>query len=320
MKPNFRILCALAMLLAAAPLFLGSYGLYLLALTASSCIAIWGLNFVFGYAGQLSLGHAGFVAVGAYAYAICLAAGIPVPLALLGAAISGGVVGLIIGLPALRVQGPYLALVTFGFGEIIRQVIVHTPQLTRGSDGIAVAALGNDLQTYYAVVAVAIMLVLVARRLVDSRVGRILTAMRENELASQAIGLDVPWFKLFAFVLGGLFAGVAGALYGQLKGFIHPDDFTLAQSILFLMVLIVGGAGTFWGPVFGALFLVLLPELLREVQEYRVLIYGCLLLASVLFFPNGIVELIERLATWCRERLRLRDRWALTDFQNKRQL
>jgi len=262
-----------------------TYYLFVAILIGISIVVTTGLNVLAGASGQVSLGQAGFYALGAYAGAILATrAGVSFWLALPLAAVVGIVVGAVLGLAALRVSGPYLAMVTIAFGIIVEHGLIEWDALTAGFGGIAdiprpaLGGLALTLPRYYYVVGLAVLASLaVARNLGRSPWGRALVAVRDSEIAAESLGLNPYLVRTVAFTLGAAFAAVGGCLYAFLAGFVSPDSFTLQTSILFLLIVLFGGLGTLAGPLVGATVLVLLPELLRGFLDYRLILYGGLL-------------------------------------------
>jgi len=280
---------------------LSAYNSRIVAVMGLSIVVAAGLNLLTGVAGQLSLGHAGFYAVGAYTTAMLvvdhewpLLATVPV------AAVLCAALGLLLAAPALRVQGPYLAMVTIAFGLIVHDIAVEFPDLTNGPAGLFPIALpriaGRELtleELNYLIVAVVALTMYTTSSLIRSRWGRTLRAVHGNELAAGSLGIPVVRVKRLAFVISAVYAGVAGSLFAAVNGFVNPDPFTLELSILFLVMVIIGGAGSVWGPVFGAVALTLLDRRLSSLADYRLLVYGGLLLLALYVVPDGIVGTVR---------------------------
>jgi branched-chain amino acid transport system permease protein len=260
------------------------------------------LNVIVGYAGLLNLGHAAFYAVGAYTYALLasprygihLSPWLLIPFS--GA--TAGAAGFLLGLPVLRLRGDYLAIVTLGFGEIVRITLNNLTDLTNGPNGIANVDhprlfgrdFGVDVAPYFWLVwTVAIATILAMRRLENSRVGRAWKAIREDELAASAQGINVTVMKLQAFALGAALAGVCGALYAAKQGHVAPESFTFMESVTMLAMVVLGGMGTVAGPVAGAVILAVLPFLLLGLETWRMLLYGAALVLMMLFRPQGLL-------------------------------
>ena len=298
----YAIVGALAAAGIAASFFANGYQLFVIATVALTAVVAVGLNVLLGLAGQISLGHAGFYAIGAYTCAILTTKlgwdfWLALPLAGALAAAAGGA----LAVPALRVRGPYLAMVTIAFGFVVEQSAAELRELTGGWNGIMgiprPAVLGytlDELGLCILSVALVAALVLAFAWLHDSRWGLAMRATRDAEVASQSIGLDLVRVRTAAFVLSACLAGIAGALFAALNNFISPESFPFFQSITFLLVVLVGGPGTVLGPVAGALVVVLLPEMLGFLEEYRLLFFGVLLLAVLLAAPEGIMGFVEK--------------------------
>ena len=265
-----------------------------------------GLNIVVGLAGLLDLGYVAFYAVGAYSYALLnVHYGVTFWMALpIGAALAF-LFGILLGFPVLRLRGDYLAIVTLGFGEIIRLVLENWNAFSFGPSGIAnipkPGFFGLDLSLqqsttfiYFLMIGLALMTIFVVRRLQDSRIGRAWIALREDEVACQAMGIDKTRTKLSAFALGATWAGMGGVVFAAKTTFINPTSFTIWESIIILCVVVLGGMGSILGVIVGALVLILLPEYLRTFSEFRMLIFGVILVMMMVFRPGGIISDVRR--------------------------
>ena len=265
-----------------------------------------GLNIVVGLAGLLDLGYVAFYAVGAYSYALLnYHFGLGFWAAL---GIGGGLAamfGILLGFPVLRLRGDYLAIVTLGFGEIIRLILENWNEFSFGPSGIAniprPGLFGIDLDIeqstiyiYFLMIAMTLFTILVVNRLQNSRIGRAWIALREDEVACQAMGIDKRKTKLMAFALGATWAGFAGVVFAAKTTFINPASFTIWESINVLCIVVLGGMGSIVGVIVGALTLILLPEYLRFLSEYRMLAFGTVLVMMMVFRPGGIVETVRR--------------------------
>ena len=279
------------------------YGVFLVATTALTAIACIGLNVLLGLAGQVSLGHVGFMAIGAYTTGLLMgSAGWPFLAAAAAGIVLAGAVGGILAMPALRVRGPYLAMMTIAFGFIVEHGAVEWRELTGGGNGLILTApptlLGVPLSerglAVLGVVLAAVALVLFDR-LKASGWGYAMRAARNSETAARSIGVDLVYVRTAAFVISAGAVALAGALFAPLNGFISPSSFPFLQSILFLLAVMVGGAGTTIGPVIGAAVVVLLPEMLAGLAEYRLLMFGVLLFAVLRLAPSGIAGTIAHL-------------------------
>ncbi len=265
-----------------------------------------GLNVVVGVAGLLHLGYAAFYAVGAYTYALLnFHYGLSFWLALpIGAALGCGF-AILLGIPVLRLRGDYLAIVTLGFGEIIRLVLENWNEFSFGPSGIAniprpkflwfdFSLEQSTIFIYFLMLVLALLTVFVTNRLKDSRIGRAWIAMREDEVACQSMGIDIARTKLSAFAMGSAWAGMAGVVFAAKTTFINPASFTLWESIVILCIVVLGGMGSILGVILGALVLILLPEYLRAFSEYRMLIFGVVMVVMMVFRPGGIVSEVRR--------------------------
>ena len=305
-------LIILALAIAAVPLIVTDpYYLTMLIFIGIYAIATMGLNLLMGYAGQISLGHAAFFALGAYVPAIlttrfevpCIAA------AALAVALASAV-AYVVGLPCLRLKGHYLAMGTLAFGEIIHIVLNAEVELTGGPSGIAgipmlgIGDLSVDSDIKYFIVVWVIFLILFAltRNIINSRPGRALQALHGSEQAASAMGIDVAGMKLTVFVLSAAYAALAGVLYVHFVTFISPQAGDIMFSIRMVTMVVVGGMGHLWGGLLGAALLTVLPEMLSYFEDYDMLIYGGILLVMVMFLPGGLTQGFERLLGALRSR------------------
>ena len=276
-----------------------SYYVFIMATLALTAVVGIGLNVLLGLAGQVSFGHVGFYALGAYTVAVLTVGEKWSFLAALpAAALVSGVVGALLALPALRVRGPYLAMVTIAFGFIVEHAAVEWRGVTGGQNGImGIAPPGGigERGVALASIALAALGTLGYWLLARSRFGGAMRAVRDSEVAAESIGLNPVATKTAAFTISAVYAGVAGAFFAPLSGFVTPSTFAFSQSILFVLVVMIGGAGSLAGPLVGAAIVVLLPEALAGLAEYRLLFFGGLLLAVLLAAPEGIVGAAARL-------------------------
>lgn len=265
-----------------------------------------GLNIVVGFGGLLHLGYAAFYAMGAYTYALLyyyFGVGFWIALPLGG--LVGAVFGLLVGFPVLRLRGDYLAIVTLAFGEITRIVLLNWSGFTKGPEGVAGIPRASEgipgltLQNhtrilYFIILAMVIFSIFVIRRLENSRLGRAWEAMREDEIACQSMGIDLTKTKLTAFALGAVWAGFVGVIFATKTTYVNPNTFNLWQSVLILCVVVLGGMGSIPGVIFGALLMILLPEYLRAVSEYRMLFFGAALVIMMIFRPGGFIPKVRK--------------------------
>lgn len=299
-------LATLAALLLLAPLRIGGYYNHVLGSVGIYVMMGLGLNVVVGFAGLLDLGYVAFYAIGAYTYAflnspkynLSVNFWLALPLVIATAAIGG----ILLGIPVLRMRGDYLAIVTLGFGEIIRLFLNNLVKLTGGPQGIlgirppsfVGVDFGDPAHFYYLILVGCVVTAFVTKRLDESRVGRAWVAIREDEDVARAMGIDTVKYKLLAFAIGAAFAGLGGAVFSSRQVAIFPADFTLMVSINVLCLIIIGGMGSIPGVIAGSVALIGLPELLREFSDYRLLIFGALLVIMMVFRPEGLIPSVRR--------------------------
>lgn len=286
---------------ALVPLILASntYALRTSVLVLIYIVLALSLNFVLGFAGQLSMGHSAFYAVGAYTTAILTVTyDVNFWIALIASAIIAGMFGFLLGLPTLRLKGDYLAIVTIGFGEILRLVLINWASFTRGPAGIpgipSPSIFGYIINTnagyYYILYILVIITILISHRLLNSRLGRGLIAVKDDEVAAEAMGINPTFLKMLAFVLGAAIAGIAGGIFASFIHYVNPDNFTYMESVVILTMVVLGGVGSIPGVIVGATVLTILPEALRGISLYRYAIYGILLVIMMIVRPQGIIS------------------------------
>ena len=311
-------LAALMLFLTAFPFLFKNYFVYVANYIAINIIVVIGLNILVGYTGLISLGHAGFFAIGAYGTIIFMTAGhIPFLLALPLAATVSALFGFLLGLPALRLEGPYLTIATLGFGLTITQIIgkielfggrqgLHTPDLIIGP-----WHLDTDRSFYYLVMAITIIMVVFARNLIKTRVGRAFIAIRDADIAAETMGVNLVYYKTLSFAISAFYAGIAGGLYAFVLRYIEPEIFSLLMSIMFLAMVVVGGLGSIMGGIVGAVLLSWLDLQLRNilsipylghwlenlsknyfsitgVSNIQFIIFGLIMILIMLFEPLGL--------------------------------
>ncbi len=267
------------------------YYLSVATFAALNVILALGLNLISGFCGQVSLGHAAFYGIGAYAAALCSVAGMPFPIAMLAAVLVAGAFGILVGFAALRVRTDFLAIVTMGVGFLFLGV-VRKQQWLGGEMGIARIPSPLD-KGGYALLAIggAVALVLLSLHVRRSWMGRAFDAVAQDEDAARSIGIDVAGYKIAAFFMGTAAAGLAGGIYAHMTQLIVPDAFNFVQSITILAMVVIGGIGSTFGVVAGAVLLTLMPEMFRFINDYKLLVYGALLLAVMRFSPEGLAGL-----------------------------
>ncbi|OYU30077.1 MAG: branched-chain amino acid ABC transporter permease [Comamonadaceae bacterium PBBC2] len=302
---KLNLLFALVVLAALiiVPNFLKNYGIHMFTTWLVFIIATMGLNLTVGYAGQKSLGHAAFFGIGAYTVAIFLKAGLSFWLGLPVAALFCFVVGLALGFPALRVQTIYLAFATLGFNTALWLVMRNEEWLTGGTFGInniARPSLGGisfdgNLAYYYLVLGFTIVLALLLWGLLRSPWGKAFTALRDNAIRAESLGIDTRSYTLLSFAIGAVYAGVAGGLYASQVQFIDPALFTVGASIMMYLMVVVGGPGYFLGPVLGSAVGVVLPEWLRFAQAWYLFVFGAAVVMLMIWLPDGLLSIPDRL-------------------------
>jgi len=285
------------------PLVAPKYLVFLGTLVAVNAVVAIGLNLLSGYTNQLSFGHAGFLAIGAYVAALLTlhVPALPVPLTLLAAGLATALVGLALGIPCLRLEGLYLAMATLAFGFVVTEAITNLDALTRGNDGLRVPlarlgpwTLATDAARYYLAVAVAAAMILAALNVAATRTGRAFLAIRTSEIAAQASGINAAAYKTIAFVLSAFYTGVAGGLFAFVVGFLSPDAFDVFLSVDFLVMIILGGLGSVLGSVAGAAIVTVLNDSLAGFQAFRPLIFGAIMIICMLFMPGGLAAMTRR--------------------------
>ena len=286
------------------PLGLKSYGTYLCSLFCVYLMATFGLNLTIGYAGQMSLGQAAFLGIGAYIAAIGMKHGLPFFAMLPLAALACFAIGLALGFPALRVQHHYLAFATLGFNVLVFLVLRNEEAITGGTFGIrgiprpTLFGLSLDANLVYFWFTLASTFVLMALLwwLLRSPWGRAFAALRDNPIRAESLGVNITAYTLLAFAIGACCAGIAGVYFASLVGFIDPAPFNFSASLLMLLGVIAGGAGRFLGPVVGTVIIVLLPEWLRFMQDWYLAAFGIAVIALMVWLPGGLLSLPERLS------------------------
>jgi branched-chain amino acid transport system permease protein len=304
--PSKAYVGILAAVLLMVPYAVGNYWTQVLGDIGIYIMLGIGLNVVVGFAGLLDLGYVAFYAIGAYGYALLASPqfNIHIPFwlmipACVALAATGGA---LLGIPVLRMRGDYLAIVTLGFGEIIRIVLNNLDPVTNGPRGLlridpptlGDATIDSPVGWYYVILAGIILSVFIADRLNNSRMGRAWIAMREDQDAAAVMGISIFKTKLMAFVIGASFAGIGGAIFAARQGSIFPENFSIMVSIHVLCLIIIGGMGSIPGVILGAVVLIGLPEVLREVQQYRMLAFGALLVIMMVFRPTGFIPSARR--------------------------
>jgi branched-chain amino acid transport system permease protein len=296
------VLASAVIVMIAFPLFLNDYYRDIMTLTGMYIVLALGLNIVVGQAGLLNLGYVAFYAIGAYTYAILSTTiGLPFWPGLFAGALSAAVFAVLLGIPTLRLRGDYFAIVTLGLGEITRIVLNNWDSLTGGPNGLSMISrpkiagytLHSTLDFYYLILLILIVTVFAMKRLMASRIGRAWIAIREDEIAAEAMGINTFRLKLLAFVLGSAWAGITGVFFAAKMAFISPESFTFFESVMILCMVVLGGMGSIPGIILGALFLITLPEIFRDFQDYRMLAFGVALVLMMIFRPQGLLGTVK---------------------------
>ena len=307
---------ALAVAIAVFPLAVSSnYWLNLANMSISLSVACLGLNILLGYTGQICLAQAAFWGIGAYTSALLTTKlGCPVWIGMIASFAVAALFGVLLGVPSLKLSGHYLAVVTIGFGFIVQLLLTNWIDLTNGADGItqipspAVFGFLFDTPTkfFYFAAVILVLLTLACIHLKNSRVGRALLAIRQNEMAAETTGIHTTYFKIMAFALSSGYAGFGGSLFAHSGAhYISPDTFSFDQSVMFLAMTVLGGDGSAVGAIVGATLLSLLPELLRSLKDTYMMVYAAGIILIMIFMPGGIANLIagmgpiRRLREWC---------------------
>ena len=300
------------LVLAALPFGLGNYGYYILASVMIYAMIALSLNVLIGMGGQISIGHAGFWALGAYASAISV---IKLGLPFLAGVLAGGLIaaafGALVALPALRVQGHYLAIATLGFALFVQQVLFEWEWLTGGRQGLFIPRpslfgyeLASDFSYYYVLFAIFLLLAWWTGNFAKSHTGRSLMALRMSTVAAECCGISRPRHIIVAFTTSAFFTGVSGALYGHLLGHLSTETFSLAASLSFLAMAVIGGLHSRGGALLGGIYLALAPELLREFADAQMVIYGVTLILFMQFLPDGLISLVDNVRPFARRSTR----------------
>jgi len=303
--PRRIAVLAAVLVIAVLPLVLSSsYWRTNLTVCAINVLLALGLDFILGYAGQLNLGQSAFYGLGAYASTLLVTRlGVPFWIAFAAGVALAGLAGMILAMFAVRLRGHYLAIASLGFAVIVHQTLVNWISLTQGPLGIyaipppppfvlpgLIISFSDPAALFYLVAGFALIAYLILDRLVRSPIGEALTAIREDEVSAASLGINISAWKVFAFGIGAALAGAAGCFYAPFVGTLVPDAFFITESFTILAMVIVGGVGTLVGPVFGAILLTLLPELLRDIGDLRLIVYGAALTLVVLFMPGGLAQ------------------------------
>jgi branched-chain amino acid transport system permease protein len=287
-------ICLIVLALLILPWLRQDYLIHIATVVFIYAIGVQGQNILIGYTGQLSLGQAGFLAIGAYTFGHASAQGVPPSVGLLAAGVMAGIFGLIVGFPSLRLKGPYLAIATLGFGIAIYQILVNLEVISGGRMGLTVkklpALFGLTQQAtfYYIILLLLLIFTLISYNLVSSYVGRAFIAIRDNDIAAEAMGVNLARYKLLSFAISSFYLGVQGALYALLIGYLEPNLFTFMETVTIFVAVIIGGLASVGGSIMGAAFVILMPQVFINMRELVPVTFGVTILIILIFEPQGI--------------------------------
>jgi branched-chain amino acid transport system permease protein len=285
---------ALLICLLLLPWFAPEHLTYIATIIFVYAIGVQGQNLLIGYTGQISFGQAGFLAIGAFAFGHLNQWGVPWPLGVLAAGLAAGVFGLLVGFPSLRLKGPYLAIVTMGFGIAVYQVFVNSEVLSGGRMGLMVNKLTPPFDmadvtfNYFFNLLIAVVLTLLSYNIISSYMGRAFIAIRDNDIAAEVLGVNLTRYKLLSFAISSFYTGIQGALYGLFVGYLEPNMFTFMESITLFVAVIIGGLASIEGSIMGAAFVILVPQLFSEFKEMVPVVFGTTILLVLIFEPLGL--------------------------------
>jgi len=310
---KFGITTLLLIFLIIVPLIVKNpYFLHIIIMAGIFVLLASSMNLITGCTGRLNLGHAGFYGLGAYGSTLLvMKMGFPVWIGMLFGGVISTLFGVLIGVPCLKLKGSYLAITTLAFGEITRLAFINLVELTNGPLGIrgipgppplllpkiGLIQFESKIVYYYLIFFICLICLLIIYRIMNSQIGNTFIAIREDEIRAETVGIDTITIKIINFALGAFFAGIAGSFYAHYVRFISPDTFTLNETFTILTMVVIGGLGTFWGPVLGGVIFTFLPELLRAIADYRMIIYGLLMTVSIIFMPEGLIGIFRSLRT-----------------------
>ena len=298
-----------------------TYIVYLVNLSCIAVVAAIGLNILTGFTGQISLSHAAFLAIGAYTAAL-LANHLDMPfwITLPAGGLVSAATGMLVGIPCLRLKGLYLAMATMSFGVMVEYVLITWKDLTGGERGMYMPEvnlfgllLDTDESVYYFLICLAALMIIIAKNIIRTRVGRAFIALRDRDIAAEVIGVNLTGYKVMAFSLSSFYAGVAGGMYAYVMGHIHPEHFTLLASVEYMAMIIIGGLGSILGSILGAVFIVVVPEFIklfaqaleaaipfmqgRYDEEWNIAVFGLLIMLFLIFEPGGLNAIWQRIKT-----------------------
>ena len=283
------VLCLLLL-----PWFVPEHITYIVTIIFIYSIGIQGQNLLIGYTGQISFGQAGFLAIGAFTFGHLNQWGVPWPLGILVAGLVAGAFGILVGFPSLRLKGPYLAIVTMGFGIAVYQIFVNSEVLSGGRMGLMINKLTPlfDMPSvtfnYYFNFLIALAFTLLSYNIISSYMGRAFIAIRDNDIAAEVIGVNLTRYKLLSFAISSFYTGIQGGLYGLFLGYLEPNMFTFMESITLLVAVIIGGLASIEGSIMGAAFVILVPQVFSNLREMVPVVFGVTILLVLIFEPLGL--------------------------------
>ncbi len=294
-KPWTRVwVGAFVLCLLLLPWFAPEHITYIVTIIFIYSIGIQGQNLLIGYTGQISFGQAGFLAIGAFTFGHLNQWGIPWPLGVLAAGAMAGIFGILVGFPSLRLKGPYLAIVTMGFGIAVYQIFVNSEVLSGGRMGLMINKLSPpfdmsaDTFNYYFNFLIALVFTLLSYNIISSYMGRAFIAIRDNDIAAEVIGVNLTRYKLLSFAISSFYTGIQGALYGLFLGYLEPNMFTFMESITLFIAVIIGGLASIEGSIMGAAFVILVPQVFSDLREMVPVVFGVTILVVLIFEPLGL--------------------------------
>jgi branched-chain amino acid transport system permease protein len=298
-----------AVMIAAAflmPFYLSAHLIYLATLIVIFSIGVLGQNLLIGYTGQISFGQAGFLAIGAFTFGHLSGWGVPWPLCALAGGGMAALFGILIGIPSLRLKGPYLAIVTMGFGVAVYQILVSVPLLSGGRMGMVVARLDPVFGLtrinfyFYLNLIICLLFIVLTYNIVSSYMGRAFIAIRDNDIAAEVLGVNLTRYKLMAFAISSFYVGVQGGLYALLLGYLEANMFTWMETIGFLVAVIVGGLAMINGSIMGAAFVILVPHFFSAYKELVPVVFGLVIIVILIFEPQGLAGRIFKMRLYFR--------------------
>ncbi len=294
-KPWTRVwVGAFVLCLLLLPWFAPEHITYIVTIIFIYSIGIQGQNLLIGYTGQISFGQAGFLAIGAFTFGHLNQWGIPWPLGVLAAGAMAGIFGILVGFPSLRLKGPYLAIVTMGFGIAVYQIFVNSEVLSGGRMGLMINKLSPlfdmsaDTFNYYFNFLIALVFTLLSYNIISSYMGRAFIAIRDNDIAAEVIGVNLTRYKLLSFAISSFYTGIQGALYGFFLGYLEPNMFTFMESITLFIAVIIGGVASIEGSIMGAAFVILVPQVFSNLREMVPVVFGVTIILVLIFEPMGL--------------------------------